>query len=221
MGIEPGDKLPSESALAAEFEVSRNTIRELLVQMENEGSILRSHGIGTFLRRAPRKHGTYQSFLTMIADGGRKPTVETMGPLNCIPHVAVIEALSAERSKEIQRVERVIKADGLPVALVIDHLPARLLERIPDWSEFDGDMVAQIGRATGQVRFSQNVAIGLAKCTTEMAEKMGLNTGDPVLHVHTIMQTMGLEPVAVTDSYLRPGELPLEYMGTIRVTPND
>lgn len=219
--IGEGDQLPSEAALAVRFGVSRNTIRELLVQMETEGLVLRNHGIGTFLRRSPKRHGTYQSFPRLIAESGRTPSVELLGPLGCVPSQSVIDELCASRRASIQKIERVLNADGKPVAYIIDYLPARILEQIKDWGGFVGDMVAQIGRAVGNTRFTQNVSINALSADAVIAEKLAINVGAPVIHVHTLMQTMTMDPVAVTDSFLRPGELPLEYLGTIRVTPND
>jgi GntR family transcriptional regulator len=218
--ISEGDQLPSEAALAARFSVSRNTIRELLVQMETEGLILRNHGIGTFLRRTPKRHGTYQSFPQLIAESGRRPSVELMGPMDCVPTTLIVEELSASRKNAVKRIERVLSADGLPVAYIIDHLPARINEQISSWEDFSGDMVALIGQSVGHSRFTQNISINAVPCDEHLSEKLGLDIGQSVIHVHTLMQTMTMEPVAATDSYLRPGELPLEYLGTIRVTPN-
>jgi GntR family transcriptional regulator len=218
--ISEGDQLPSEAALALKFGVSRNTIRELLVQMETEGLILRNHGIGTFLRRMPMRHGTYQSFPQLIAESGRKPTVDLVGPMDCVPSPTIVDELSASRINAVKKIERVLKADGLPVAYIVDYLPARIIERIGSWDDFSGDMVALIGQAVGHMRFTQNVSIDAVACGDHLAEKLGLTVGDPIIHVHTLMQTMTMDPVAATDSFLRPGELPLEYLGTIRVTPN-
>ncbi|WP_299989554.1 GntR family transcriptional regulator [uncultured Ruegeria sp.] len=218
--IAEGDQLPSEAALAVRFGVSRNTIRELLVQMETEGLVLRNHGIGTFLRRAPKRHGTYQSFPQLIAESGRTPSVELLGPIESVPTQSIIDELSASRKNAIMKVERVLSADGMPVAYVVDHLPARVLEQIEEWGSFTGDMVALIGEAVGDTRFTQNVSINALCADEQLAAKLLMKVGEPVIHVHTLMQTMTMAPVAVTDSFLRPGELPLEYLGTIRVTPN-
>ena len=218
--IAEGDQMPSETALATRLGVSRNTIRELLVQMETEGLVQRSHGIGTFLLRTPKRHGTYDSFPQLIAESGRLPSVELTGPLDCVPRQSVVDDLSASRKSAIKKFERLLSADGIPVAFVIDHLPARVIERIENWDGFNGDMVAFIGQAIDHSRFTQRVSINALACDAYLAEKLGLLVGEPLIHVHTIMQTMTMDPVAVTDSYLRPGELPLEYLGTIRVTPN-
>ena len=43
------DKFPSEDNLSKMFKVSRATIRTVLNDLENDGIIIRKHGIGTFL----------------------------------------------------------------------------------------------------------------------------------------------------------------------------
>lgn len=48
----PGDKLPSEHALCAEFSVSRITIQRALNMLEKEGLIAREQGRGTFYHGA-------------------------------------------------------------------------------------------------------------------------------------------------------------------------
>ena len=141
--------------------------------------------------------------------------------MDCVPRQSVVDELVANRKSAIKKIERVLHADDVPVAFVVDYLPARIINLIEDWSGFTGDMVALIGQAVGHARFTQNVAINAVACDEFLASKLGVQVGKPLIHVHTIMQTMTIDPVAVTDSYLRPGELPLEYLGTIRVTPND
>ena len=50
---EPGERLPSEPALAKRFDVSRTTIREVMSQLETEGFVQRRQGSGTYVRRQP------------------------------------------------------------------------------------------------------------------------------------------------------------------------
>lgn len=47
--IKPGEKLPSEPALAKEFEVSRPTLREALKMLQREGTLLSKNGVGTYV----------------------------------------------------------------------------------------------------------------------------------------------------------------------------
>ena len=46
--IRPGEKLPSENELSAEYGVSRQTVRKALQILQNEGYIYAEHGRGTF-----------------------------------------------------------------------------------------------------------------------------------------------------------------------------
>ena len=45
--IQPGDKLPSENVLAAQYHVSRQTVRKAIAILENEGYVYAEHGRGT------------------------------------------------------------------------------------------------------------------------------------------------------------------------------
>ncbi len=45
----PGDKVPSENQLAAQFEVSRMTARRAITELVDEGILVRSQGLGTFV----------------------------------------------------------------------------------------------------------------------------------------------------------------------------
>lgn len=46
--IKPGEKLPSENQLSAQYDVSRQTVRKALQILQNEGYIYAEHGRGTF-----------------------------------------------------------------------------------------------------------------------------------------------------------------------------
>jgi len=47
--LQPGDKLPTEAAIMAEFDVSRTVVREALSKLQAGGLVETRHGIGTFV----------------------------------------------------------------------------------------------------------------------------------------------------------------------------
>lgn len=49
--LKPGDKMPSENALKARFNLSRETVRHAMATLENEGIILRVRGSGTYVKK--------------------------------------------------------------------------------------------------------------------------------------------------------------------------
>jgi DNA-binding GntR family transcriptional regulator len=48
--LQPGDPLPSESALAARYGVARGTARHALAELEGAGLVESIHGKGRFVR---------------------------------------------------------------------------------------------------------------------------------------------------------------------------
>ena len=59
----PGDRLPTERALAALLGCSRQTVRAALGRLEAEGEIWRRVGQGTFRGRAPLGHRSRAAFV--------------------------------------------------------------------------------------------------------------------------------------------------------------
>jgi GntR family transcriptional repressor for pyruvate dehydrogenase complex len=93
--LQIGDKMPTEAAIMAEFDVSRTVVREALSKLQASGLVETRHGIGTFV-------------LGLGGDTGFKITREQFGTLQDV--VAVLElrigieteaaALAAQRRTE-------------------------------------------------------------------------------------------------------------------------
>ena len=69
--IQPGDKLPSENVLAAQYHVSRQTVRKAIAILENEGYVYAEHGRGTFcteLVRHRHESGNIAVVTTYLSD---------------------------------------------------------------------------------------------------------------------------------------------------------
>ncbi len=63
--LKPGDRLPSEAHLAAQYMVSTPTLRNALAVLQAEGLVEKVHGKGNFIRRPVRR-------ITYVG-GGRTP----------------------------------------------------------------------------------------------------------------------------------------------------
>ena len=68
--LQTGDKLPSESEIMAQFEVSRTVVREALSRLQAAGAVETRHGIGTFVlpARDPLNFSLGSVDLAMVGD---------------------------------------------------------------------------------------------------------------------------------------------------------
>lgn len=73
--LRPGDRLPTEAALVAEFSVSRTVVREALSRLQAAGLVETRHGIGTFVcddaegaafRVGPEQMATLQDVIAVL-----------------------------------------------------------------------------------------------------------------------------------------------------------
>ena len=73
--VAPGDKLPTEAAIMAEFGVSRTVVREAISKLQASGLVETRHGIGTFVvglgdatpfRIAPEQFATLRDVIAVL-----------------------------------------------------------------------------------------------------------------------------------------------------------
>ncbi|TWF81426.1 GntR family transcriptional regulator [Pseudonocardia hierapolitana] len=124
----PGDPLPSEPTLAAEFGVARMTVRAALDRLAADGLVERVPGRGTFVRPrpAPRPAGTLMSFHDQVRSWGQVPSSRVV-------EAALRQATADERASlrlgpgaQVVSIVRVRLAGATPLALEHACFPPHL-----------------------------------------------------------------------------------------------
>ena len=133
-----GSRLPSEPALATELGGSRATLREALRALESEGLVRRMWGSGTFVadgRRVANSLDLNFGVTDAIRAAGMQAGIEQAR--HWLEPATVSEAtrLELQPGSDLLVVERVRTADGKPVVLSRDILPARLVAKQPDLAD--------------------------------------------------------------------------------------
>jgi DNA-binding GntR family transcriptional regulator len=123
----PGDKIPSESSLMDDLQVSRSTLREGLQLLEEEHILRTKHGTGRFLITQPVDYKFdithLQSASEMLADYGLHPNSRLV-TMNEIPADAQIAArLNILPEDLVLNLERVWYAENIPVICSVDFVP--------------------------------------------------------------------------------------------------
>lgn len=132
----PGSILPSEKELCETYRVSRGPVRQAIKNLEIAGLTHAVQGKGVIVNQKKFQPNLLAntSFFKEIERQGMKPTSEVIKKEIAQPAPPILHQLSLNSGAEIFLVQRVIKGDGLPLALATTYLPALLF---PGFLEID------------------------------------------------------------------------------------
>jgi GntR family transcriptional regulator len=131
----PGARLPSESDLADELGVSRATVRSALGKLAAEGLVLRKQGDGTYVNKhiidVPTRMGAMWDFVRLIENTGYAAATQMLES-DIRPATKQESALlKIATGSNVITLKRRFSAEGNPVILVDDSIPASLLDGPP------------------------------------------------------------------------------------------
>ncbi|MBB5159363.1 GntR family transcriptional regulator [Saccharopolyspora phatthalungensis] len=185
---EPGRRLPSETVLAEELNVSRASVREALKQLFAEGLVDRRWGAGTFVRELgePVAFDVSEVSTTreVIRSAGHEPTLSFVD-ITVVPgEDEVLTALGLDQGADVWKVERVFAIDAQPAVLIIDHLA-----QIVNGAKIDPtvlkdvnlDMMTLLRREANTHIASSEGTIDAVAAAPLVASRLGIAEGTPVL----------------------------------------
>ena len=119
-----GDLLPSESELCRAMGISRNTVRQAIGELEEEGLVVRKRGKGTFVAD-PNARGKYvrYSFTTEISSVGKIPSSTMVDFGIVVPPAEVSRKMQLEEGTMVYCFTRVRNVDGEPLILETSYYP--------------------------------------------------------------------------------------------------
>lgn len=215
------DQLPSEASIAKMLGVSRNTLREAYVALENEGVIVRRHGIGTFVANAPYIRDSLNDFLPfaqIIQNVGYTPHFETLSMDHVEPPSDVCDALMVPASNSVFRVKRIVLADQKPVIYVDDYFGPSVEAAELDWSKFDGNLVDFLSAGLNAQLHQIQSTIRASAVPPSISDCLQLPEGTPILSICSTIFTVDNNPVTYSKICFNSNMMELNIVRTIRKT---
>jgi GntR family transcriptional regulator len=129
----PGELLPSEFQLAAQFGVSQGTVRKALDELAAENVVVRRQGRGTFVAEHDDHRALFHFFHLVGPDGERRlPVSRFISVRKGLANSMEAERLAIDRGDTVIRIRRVRLLDGRPA---ISETIAVAQARFPDLAD--------------------------------------------------------------------------------------
>ncbi|BCO52857.1 MULTISPECIES: GntR family transcriptional regulator [Mycobacterium] len=190
------DGLPAELDLAAEFSVSRNTVREALTVLKHEGLIDRGPRVGTHVAQRKYAHG-------LDALLGLKETFKDLGevrnevraamPVTAPPSVA--RRLRLKPGEQAVFVERLRYLGDLPLSLDLTYLAPDIGRQVLNHPLETDDLFALIEEVSGQRLGSAALALEAIPADAHSAATLQVPDGAALLMLERLTSLADGTPV--------------------------
>jgi GntR family transcriptional regulator len=213
------DGLPGELELAAEFSVSRNTIRAALTVLKNEGLIDRGPRVGT--RVAQRKYDHRLDVLLGLKEtfkGYGEVRNEVRAAMTVAAPPSVAQRLRLQPGQQVVFVERLRYLGGLPLSLDLTYLAPDIGTEVLTHPLESNDVFALVEQVSGHRLGSASLALEAIPADAHSAAALQVPDGAALLMLERLTSLDDGTPVDL--EYIRMRGDRITMRGSlIRSTP--
>ncbi|MGW8224956.1 MAG: GntR family transcriptional regulator [Anaerolineales bacterium] len=198
---QPGDMIPPESELIEKYQVSRNTVRQVLEKLVNDGLIYRQRGRGSFV-----SHPTLEQSMTRIVS-----FTEDMHQRGFTPGTQVLSAdllpadgeiairLDIPVGEQLICLRRLRMADGEPMSIEESYLIHKYCPQVLE-HDYAHQPLREVLESNYGIRIaSAKQVIQAIQAPPELARLLNISPGNALLLITRVSFSQGNLPV----EYLR------------------
>ena len=203
-----GEKIPSENELASQFNVNRLTVRQGIGQLVQEGFLTAIRGKGTFVTTNEQLINSYNLEFTGFVDDlfheiQKTKTISVKLREITVPKFLANKLALSKKCKDVVQIKRVRYRENRSFAYTVNYLPVELGRKMTE-SALTRKPLLQIMEQDLGIQFTEAFqTIEATFAELNIAEKLEIPSGSPVLYIERIMYTKGRRPVEFVQTSYR------------------
>jgi GntR family transcriptional regulator len=202
-----GSRLPSETALAQESGLNRNTVRQAIALLVRKGLVEKQRGVGSFVRRGDALYpvhelGRMTSFVDDFDVAGIEVDDVLLSRRQEPADPALAELLDLEAGSAIVRIERLRLANRTPFVLEQEYFPYDQFHGLLK-TEIRGSLYRLLVEQFGADLHHSVQTLRAVRPPRPVAEKLGIRGSIPCIFLESLAYTSDGRCIEVLRSYYR------------------
>jgi len=196
----PGERLPTEQALAQRFQVNRHTIRRAIQAMVQRGLLRVEQGRGTFVQEGVIDYmiGRRTRFTENIARNRREAHRVLLSSGEVLPPPAVARLLKVPSRQPVTMLETVASAGGMPVSLSTIYFPGGRFPGLAAHMQETGSITQALQRC-GLADYARATTRVTARMpTAEEARRLKQPVTRPIIQTEAVDVDGDAKPISVS-----------------------
>ncbi len=192
----PGQLIPNEFEIAAEFGVSQGTARKAISELASERLVTRRQGRGTFVVEHTPAHVLFR-FFNLYDDAGAAVIPDSRDIITKVGSADAGErkALALEHGARVIRIARTRSRNGRPFIRETIALPEALFPGLAERPEIPNTLYDLFQKAYGVLVLRTDDRLSAVAADAEIAATLGVPPGAPLLRIDRTAFTLDDKPI--------------------------
>lgn len=191
-----GEKIPSEDKLAELYGVSRGTIRQVIIELVNQGLLHRIHGKGTFKGGIAVYNSGFRitSFTEQLIRCGFTPGIKDIKISTELPNNKIYMILAIGDYEPVWKISRIRLANDSPISFSTAYLRKDLIPQLVS-TDLEMSLIDMITKKYRIRLMKTEHYCSAILANNFLSEKLSIEVGSPILHVEHVAYGLEGRPV--------------------------